>query len=72
MWNGFSLDLTQYYYNGYAAMVDPFHVDLVSSSSVSGGGDVVDDYFRGRDCVVDDDEWCRVCQEVFALGAPFH
>ncbi len=33
---------------------------------------MVNDYFRGRDYVVDDDEWCRVCQEVFALGAPFH
>ena len=24
--NGFSLELSWYYYNGYAAMVDPFHV----------------------------------------------
>lgn len=33
VWNGFSLDLSRYYYNGYAAMVYPFKVDLVSSSS---------------------------------------
>lgn len=33
---------------------------------------MVNDYFRGRDYVVNDDEWCHVCQEVFALGAPFH
>jgi hypothetical protein len=54
-------------------MVDPFHVDLVSSSSsVSGGRDMVNDFFWGRDCcVVDGYEWCQICQEVFALDAPF-
>ena len=71
IWNGVLMDLSWYYYNGYVAMVDPFHVDLVSSSSVSGGGDVVDDYFWGRDCIVEDDEWCHICQEVVVLDAPF-
>ncbi len=71
VWSGFLLDLSWYYYNGYVVMVDPFHVDLVSSLYVSGGGDVVDDYFWGRDCAVDDDEWCRICWEVFALKDPF-
>ena len=32
---------------------------------------MVDDYFRSRDCVVDDDEWCHICQEVFALDTCF-
>ena len=26
IWNGVLMDLSWYYYNGYAAMVDPFHV----------------------------------------------
>ena len=69
VWEGFEIDLSRFYYHGYSAMVDPFHDDVVRSSTVV-GCDEFDDYFRGRGCEMSVDEWACFCRRVLALEDP--